>query len=107
MEQLLFWVGVAAVTGLVAAIGTTIVTLAVARRIEPNEKLQSELRALGSDFEDLVDHIQRRETRQRVQKMRDGRAAKDEQLGDVEPERGTPEHKAWLRRRAMQQSTVK
>ena len=101
MQQLLFWVGVAAVLGLAVSIITTAVTLMIARRIEPNDKLQSEVRSLSNDFDDLVDHINRKETRDRVRKMRDGKAAKDAQPDpDAEPLRGTPEHKAWLRRRA-------
>lgn len=102
MQQLLFWVGVASILGMVVSIITTTVTMMIARRIEPNDKLQSEVRALSNDFDDLVDHINRKETRDRVRKMRDGKAAKEAEVEvEAEPLRGTPEHKAWLRRRAM------
>jgi hypothetical protein len=74
---------------------TAILTVAAARKIEPNAKLQSELRALENDFSDLVDHVTRKENRDRVRKMRDGREAKSAE--PEVPQSGTAEHKQYLR----------
>lgn len=100
METALFWVG-----GLLALSAVTLAVSAIlqwstALRIRPNQELQTAVSELYTQFADLTDFIQRKEARERVRKMRDGREAKKDETEDAEPPRGTPEHKAWLRRRA-------
>lgn len=101
MEALFFWVGGAAIAGIV----TTIVSLAVqwqtVLKIEPVSKLATELRETQLQLSDLAEHIERKETRERVRRMRDGReAAKNG--AETPPPPGSPEYKAYLRRLALQ-----
>lgn len=105
MEAALFWVGAALVLCAVALIVAAIVTWNAARRIEPNEKLQTALRELDRDLADLSDHIVRKENRERTRKMRDGREAAA--ATPAEPAPGTPEHKQFLRSVARERGLVR
>lgn len=100
METLLFWVGVAVATGTVALIVATAVTWSFWARLAPNVELQREIRTLAHEFSDFVDIVERRQTRERVRKMRDGKEAA--QPADVTAQPGTPEYKAMLRRQLLQ-----
>jgi hypothetical protein len=103
VQALLSWVGGAVLLGLVTVWITAVVLIAAARKVEPNAKLQSELRALENDFADLTDHITRKESRERVRKMRDGREA----AAPAIPPLGTAEHKEYLRRLARERGVMR
>lgn len=105
MEAALFWVGAALVLCAVTTTITAAVTWNAARRVEPNEKLQTALRELDRDLADLSDHIVRKENRERTRKMRDGREAAA--AAPAEPQPGTPEHKNFLRAVARERGLVR
>ena len=100
MEAALLWVGAALVLCAVATTVAAVVTWNAARRIQPNENLQTAVRELDRDLADLSDHIVRKENRERTRKMRDGREAKEQEQPVLVP--GTPEHKNFLRQVARE-----
>jgi len=104
VETAIFWVGGLLTLSAVALIVSALVQAYTAHRIRPNAELQADLAAMYTQLADLSDFVQRKDTRERVRRLRDNReAAKD---GPPAPQPGTPEFKAHLRRIALQKGTV-
>lgn len=81
---------------IVVALLTSAISLALHWRSESPRKLQSRVLGLETDFEELINSVNRWTSRNA---MRDARAKKGEQTELAAPQRGTPEYKTWLRRR--------
>lgn len=100
MNTLLFWVGGVDALGLVTLVASLFVQWSTALRIRSYSELETALRELNLQVGDLSDHIERKETRERVRKMRDGRAAAAAAPTPELPLSG-PDLKSALRRKAM------
>lgn len=101
MAVLLYWVGGAELVALVTLAVTALVQWRGAMRMQPYDALVTSLRETQLQLADLADHVERKETRDRVRKMRDSREDKQLPLDQPLPQPGTPEFKAALRRKAM------
>lgn len=91
------WAGVSVALALVSLACTCVVLW----RTQHPAALGTRVRELELQLADVADYVERRDTRERVRKMRDGRAAAAAQNATA-PEPGTPEYKAALRAVARQ-----
>ena len=101
METLFFWVGGATVLGIVTLVASLLVQWNTVLRLRPHQELQTSVREIEQQLDDLTDHLTRKESRERVRKMRDGREAKNAPLDEQAPLPGSPGFKDHLRRLAM------
>jgi len=102
VNTLLFWVGGVEAISLVTLAITVIVQWRTASKIRPYDELTTAIREVAIQVSDISDFVERKETRERVRRMRDARAAKDAPVDvDAEPAPGSPEHKMWLRRKML------
>lgn len=103
MDVFLFWVGGVEALAVVTLAVSAVVLWRAASKIRPYEELETALRETHLQLSDLVEHVERKETRERVRKMRDGRAAREmaAAVTDEVPQPGTPGFKQLLRRKAM------
>jgi hypothetical protein len=100
MDTLLFWVGGLEALALVSLVVSGFVQWLTASRLRPHAELQTALLELEQQFADLTDHLTRKESRERVRKMRDGREAQLTLTAPIVPPVGTVEYKQWLRKQA-------
>jgi len=98
VELLLTWVGVFALLGFVAS-G---VSLWLHRKPGSLSDVSTRVHALELDLNELYDRVDHWQRRDRVRRLRQGQEELPIVPQDVEPARGTPEHKAWLRGKLLQ-----
>lgn len=84
----------------VIALVTAIVSLWLHLRGESVHQLQSQVRQLALDLEDVYDTVEKWSHRQQVRNMRAGKVAAAAAAEPLTPQRGSPEYKALLRQRA-------
>jgi hypothetical protein len=102
METLFFWVGGAVVVGVVTLAASVLVQWRTAMMLRPYQDLVTSIRELDHQVSDLADHFERKETRERVRRLRDSHAKPENTAAAPSP--GTPEFKAHLRRLALAKS---
>lgn len=84
------------------ALVTAIVSLVIQLRGESIHTLTTQVRQLALDVEDVYDRLEKWTHRSQVRAMREG---KQQATAMSVPQPGTPEYKAWLRRRARGELT--
>lgn len=100
MDVLLFWVGGALAVGTVLLACSLAVQWRTASRIRPYAELQTELRETQLQLADLADHIERKETRERVRRLRDAKTDKPNGELQLQVPSDPRELKRALRRKA-------
>lgn len=87
------WAGVSVVLALVSAVCTVLVLLRTSHPASMSARVQQ----LELQLADVADFVERKDTRERVRRMREGRERAAGGNATEAPAPGTPEYKAALR----------